>query len=108
MFGPGGSLKGMVKANFTSTFLQATWKPPPPIVKNIGLMKNVSADEDCALLTLNADQINELIEKVDNFELNVEFEEEGTGTTEKSYWSGNVVDEAIKLDIGSNQMTCFL
>jgi len=98
----GGSVKGTVKANFTSTFQKRTWRPPPPIVKSIELLKKVTADEDCALLILDDNQIKELTEKIDHFDLKVEFEEEGTGTTENSKWSGKLVDEAIKLDVGSS------
>jgi len=96
----GGSVKGTVKANFTSTFRQRTWRPP--IVKSIALLKKVTADEDCAVLTLAAEQIKDLTENVDKFDLKVDFEEEGTGKTENSKWSGQLVDEAIKLDFGSS------
>ena len=98
----GGSVKGQVKANFTSIYQRRTWRPPPPIVKTIELLKKVNADIDCAKITLNSEQIKELTEKVDNFNLYIEFEEEGTGTVEKAKWSGNLVNEAIKLDIGSS------
>jgi len=98
----GGSVKGTVKAKFTSTYKKRTWRPPPPIVKNIDLLKKVSADDECATVVLNSEQIKDLTEKVDKFELNIEFEEEGTGTTDKASWQGSLVDEAIKIDIGSS------
>eukprot|EP00090_Calanus_glacialis_P012233 TRINITY_DN20713_c0_g1_i4.p1 TRINITY_DN20713_c0_g1~~TRINITY_DN20713_c0_g1_i4.p1 ORF type:complete len:1703 (-),score=467.37 TRINITY_DN20713_c0_g1_i4:343-5451(-) len=104
----GGSVKGQVKANFTSTYQRRTWRPPPPIVKNIEMVRSVSADDDCATVMLNSEQIKELTEKVDNFDLQIEFEEEGTGTAEKSKWSGSLVDEAIKLDIGSSSQQFIL
>jgi len=80
----GGSVKGKVKANFTSTYQRRTWRPPPPIVKNIEMVKSVNADDDCANVMLNSEQIKELTEKVDNFDLKIIFEEEGTGTLEIS------------------------
>merc|ERR1719233_8880 len=98
----GGSVKGQVKANFTSIYQRRTWRPPPPIVKTIELLKKVDADIDCAKITLNSEQIKELTNKVDNFNLYIDFEEEGTGTVEKTKWSGSLVNEAIKLDIGSS------
>eukprot|EP00092_Neocalanus_flemingeri_P108736 GFUD01139655.1.p1 GENE.GFUD01139655.1~~GFUD01139655.1.p1 ORF type:complete len:1716 (-),score=430.19 GFUD01139655.1:66-5213(-) len=104
----GGSVKGQVKGNFTSTYQRRTWRPPPPIVKNIEFVKTVSADDDCATITLTSDQIKELTEKVDKFDLKIEFEEEGTGTTEKASWGGALVDEAIKLDIGSSSQQFIL
>merc|ERR1712106_216596 len=104
----GGSVKGQIKANFSSIYQRRTWRPPPPIVKNIELMKKVTADDDCVTISLNSQQIKELTEKIDNFDLTIEFEEEGTGTTENSKWSGSLVDEAIKLDIGSSSQQFIL
>ena len=97
----GGSVKGQVKAYFTSTWMKRSWARIP-VVKNINITKSVSADDDCAFLTLNYHQIKKLTEKVDKFDLNVEFEEEGTGIIEKSKWSGRLEDEAIRLKFGSS------
>ena len=70
----GGSVKGQVKANFTSTFQQRTWRPPPPIVKTIELIETVSSNDDCAKFKLNSQQIKDLTENVDNFDLNIDFD----------------------------------
>jgi alpha-2-macroglobulin len=98
----GGSVKGQMKAYFTSKWIKRrSWKREY-IVRSFNFTEDVSADNDCATVTLTSMQIQNLTERVDKFYLNIEYEEEGTGTTKTSKWSGSLVDEAINLEIGSS------
>jgi len=102
VFTHGGSVKGVVKANFSSKYQQRTWRPPPPIIKSIVMEVEVGSGQDCAVLTLNSEQIKNITEKVEDFQLEVEFVEAGTSTIEKAEWKGRLVDKALLLDIGTS------
>jgi len=108
----GGRVKGMVKANFSSNFIDFGYncygnypgacRTPPPITKNFTIDVKMEDGEDCAILTLIQEQIKNLTEKVENFQLEVEFVEEGTNTIEKAEWKGDLFDKAFLLEIGSS------
>ena len=68
----GGNVKRKVRTDFTSTYQRGAWRTQPPEIRNINIGITVSAEEDCATLTVNSDEIKYLTEKVENFALNIE------------------------------------
>ena len=69
---------------------------------SIVIFQNIESEEDCASIELNKTQIDELAEKNDNINLKIEIEEKDTTTTRNAESSTQLVNEAIKLDIGSS------
>ena len=64
VFTHGGSVMGLVKANFSSKYQQRTWRSPPPIAMSIVMEVELVRDQDCGVLSHNSDQIKNLTEKV--------------------------------------------
>ena len=99
----GGAVKGMVRSNFSSRYQGYNWRnPPPPVLREVAEETEVTADMDCAVLVLNQEQIKNLTEKVENFKLEVEFEEAGTGTKVTKETTSYLKDKALLLEIGSS------
>ena len=67
----------------------------------------MTRDRDgCGIIRLTKENLVELTEKINEFELKVTFSEEGTGTKDEARWKGSLKDEPVKLDlIGSNRIS---
>lgn len=100
----GGNVKGTFLATFHSKFIERSWPQPPPFERNVNIPDSEVArgPDGCGLLRLSKENLLDLTQKIDTFDLKVIFTEEGTGTTDEVTWAGSLVDEPFRLEVVGN------
>ena len=96
-FTHGGSVRGAISSNFTSTRVIRTWPKRREDKRVISVTTVVGDDEECGVVSLTRDQLLHLTEKVDNFALHVTFTERGTGTTAEASTKAELQDQPFKI-----------